>query len=103
MTSAVVAMSMFALVAALYYTFFDSEEDEDEDDEEAHGLALAVLILFPCALLMWYEPIFSYFAFIPSLIVIGIHCCMDVSSRDTDVDEELETEKQLENGFAYVA
>lgn len=103
MTFITMGLSMIAFFGAVYYTFFDSEEDENEDDQDTCGFVAGVLVFASCSILMWYEPVFSYFAFIPSLIVIGVHCFMDLSSRDEDADEEIETEKMLEQGFAYVA
>lgn len=102
-TAVTMFLTLFAAIGTIYYIFFDSSEEEEEDDETASHFLFATLLLLPCSVLMWYEPLLSHFAFIPALIVVGIHCCMDVTSRDDSVEEEIETEQMLEKGFAYVA
>lgn len=104
MTYATMGLTVAALLAVLYYTLFDSSDDEDEEeDNDATPFLVATMFLLPCSFLMWYEPLLSHFAFVPAMIVLGVHCCMDVSSRDETIDEDIETEMMLEKGFAYVA
>jgi len=105
MTYATMGLTVAALFAVLYYTLFDSSDDEEdeEDNDDATSILVATMILLPFSFLMWYEPLLSHFAFVPAMIVLGIHCCMDVSSRDETIDEDIETEMMLEKGFAYVA
>jgi len=104
LTLATMLLTLIAAIYTIYYIFFDPTEEDDDDDKASQGL-FATLLLLPCSMLMWYEPLLSHFAFIPALIVVGIHCCTDVTSRDNSNEEEIEieTEKMLERGFAYVA